>query len=171
MEVISILYFRIPLERHPLDWITGPKLYYSTNLGKPINESDFIPVKGREDVSYTKKDSRENYSLFLEQNYINGNLAASAGVMANKNSKLNNIEFYPGLDLSYRILGQGKWFTSINRSLRLPTFTDLYYQGVQNVGNPDLKPETAWTFETGIKSGFAGINASISWFHRGVRYY
>lgn len=142
------------------------EIIYSTNLGKPLAESDYISVKGKDGVFYKKKDSRDNFSLFLEQNYHTSNFSASAGVMANKNSRLDNIEFYPGVDMSYRIFGQSKWFASINRSLRLPTFTDLYYQGVQNVGNPDLKPETAWTFETGVRTGFTGISASLSWFHR-----
>ncbi len=142
------------------------EIIYSTNLGKPLAESDYISVKGKDGVFYKKKDSRDNFSLFLEQNYHTGNFSASAGVMANKNARLDNIEFYPGVDMSYRIFGQSKWFASINRSLRLPTFTDLYYQGVQNVGNPDLKPETAWTFETGVRTGFTGISASLSWFHR-----
>jgi vitamin B12 transporter len=155
-----------PLGKMAVGFDYRNEIIYSTNLGKPLTANDYIPVKGKEGVSYTKKDSRENFSLFLEQNYNNGNFAASAGVMANKNTKLKNIEFYPGIDMSYRVFGHSKWFTSVNRSLRLPTFTDLYYQGVQNVGNPDLKPETAWTFETGVKSNFTGIHTSISWFHR-----
>lgn len=35
--------------------------------------------------------------------------------------------------------------------MRLPSFTDLYYSGPTNIGNPDLKPETAYTIELGTK--------------------
>jgi iron complex outermembrane receptor protein len=102
----------------------------------------------------------------MEQNFNTVNFTTSAGIMVNYNTKLENIEFYPGIDLSYRLIKNTKWFASMNRSLRLPTFTDLYYQGAQNIGNPNLKPENAWTFETGLKSKFTGIIASFSWFHR-----
>lgn len=39
----------------------------------------------------------------------------------------------------------------------MPTFTDLYYSGPTNIGNPDLKPEKSATFESGVKlnKGFA----------------
>jgi len=50
--------------------------------------------------------------------------------------------------------------------MRLPTFTDLYYQGPQNIGNPDLKPETATTFETGATWEKQGVQLTTSLFHR-----
>jgi len=33
----------------------------------------------------------------------------------------------------------------------MPTFTDLYYSGPTNIGNPDLKPEKSKSLEAGIK--------------------
>jgi iron complex outermembrane receptor protein len=39
---------------------------------------------------------------------------------------------------------------SVNKTLRLPTFTDLYYSGPANQGNPDLKPEEAIATELGL---------------------
>jgi iron complex outermembrane receptor protein len=35
-------------------------------------------------------------------------------------------------------------------SYRLPTFTDLYYVSPANIGNENLTPETAATYETGV---------------------
>jgi len=48
----------------------------------------------------------------------------------------------------------------------LPSFTDLYYQGPQNIGNPGLKPEQAWTIESGLKLDLNGMESHISYFHR-----
>jgi iron complex outermembrane receptor protein len=39
---------------------------------------------------------------------------------------------------------------STSRAFRIPTYTDLYYHDPANVGNPDLRPESAWTYETGV---------------------
>jgi iron complex outermembrane receptor protein len=38
---------------------------------------------------------------------------------------------------------------SASRAFRIPTYTDLYYQDPANFGSPNLKPETAWSYEAG----------------------
>jgi outer membrane cobalamin receptor len=38
---------------------------------------------------------------------------------------------------------------SVSRAFRLPTYTDLYYSDPANLGNPLLRPESAWDFEGG----------------------
>ena len=39
--------------------------------------------------------------------------------------------------------------SSVGRSFRAPSFTDLYYESPANMGNPDLEPEKAWSYELG----------------------
>ena len=39
---------------------------------------------------------------------------------------------------------------SASRAFRLPTYTDLYYNDPANAGNPNLQPETAWSYEGGL---------------------
>jgi vitamin B12 transporter len=136
---------------------------YSTSLGHSITPRR---IPGQDTLEYTKGDWRENTSAYLEQNLYLGNFSASAGVMANRNTKLQGVKFYPGIDMSYKIWNGLKWYTSVNKSLRLPSFTDLYYKGRVNRGNPDLKPERAWTFESGVKYGQPGITGNISYFYR-----
>lgn len=36
-----------------------------------------------------------------------------------------------------------------SRAFRLPSYTDLYYRDPANIGNPDLKPESATSYEAG----------------------
>jgi iron complex outermembrane receptor protein len=50
----------------------------------------------------------------------------------------------------------GAWLSSrwklragASRAFRIPTYTDLYYQDPANIGNPNLQPETAWSYEAG----------------------
>lgn len=48
-------------------------------------------------------------------------------------------------------LGAGlKLKASAGRAFRLPTYTDLYYSDPATLGNANLQPETAWSYEGGI---------------------
>lgn len=40
---------------------------------------------------------------------------------------------------------------SASRAFRLPTYTDLYYHDPANLGSPNLRPETAWSYEGGLE--------------------
>lgn len=40
---------------------------------------------------------------------------------------------------------------SASSAFRLPTYTDLFYRDPANVGNPNLKPESAWNYEGGLQ--------------------
>jgi len=58
---------------------------------------------------------------------------------------------WPGVDLGFQFLGSLRFYSSVGRSFRVPTYTELYYDSPANKGNPDLKPEEAWTCELGLK--------------------
>ena len=60
------------------------------------------------------------------------------------------------------VIAAGAWLTSgikirasVSRAFRLPTFTDLYYHDPANRGSPDLRPESAWSYEAGRNGFFA----------------
>jgi outer membrane cobalamin receptor len=56
---------------------------------------------------------------------------------------------------------------SVSRGFRLPTYTDLYYSDPSNIGNPSLKPESAWSFEAGGDWNPGGrISAGMTFFQR-----
>ena len=67
------------------------------------------------------------------------------------------VELYRGLPGQWSpSLGAGYWAgsklklrASVSRAFRLPTYTDLYYHDPANQGSPDLKAETAWSYEAG----------------------
>ncbi|HWR16859.1 MAG TPA: TonB-dependent receptor [Terriglobales bacterium] len=61
-----------------------------------------------------------------------------------------NAQFSPQISLGYRISDRIKLKSSVSHAFRLPTFTDLYYQDPGNIGNPNLKPERAWSYELGL---------------------
>ncbi|WP_044200927.1 TonB-dependent siderophore receptor [Flammeovirga sp. OC4] len=141
----------------------------STSLGTDITP---IKVPYEDDIFYKKGAERFNYSLFVEHNVFFKKFTASAGIMLNYNTQVatspsnNGFNVFPGIDVSYEINKSLRLFTTLNTSMRLPTYTDLYYAGRNNIGNPDLKEEKAMTLEIGAKYEKNGINASISGFRR-----
>jgi outer membrane cobalamin receptor len=66
--------------------------------------------------------------------------------------------------------GKGvKLRASASRAYRLPTYTDLYYHDPANLGNPLLKPESAWNFEGGPEWNAGGrVSAELTVFDRRV---
>ena len=56
---------------------------------------------------------------------------------------------------------------SVSRAFRLPSFTDLYYSDPSTLGNPNLKPESAMSYEAGIDGYLrTGLRASVTVFQR-----
>jgi vitamin B12 transporter len=75
----------------------------------------------------------------------------------------------PGIALGWQATDAVRIFASVGQSFRVPTFTDLYYNDRVTIGNPNLRPETAWTYEAGIglTDGILSLQAAI--FQRNAR--
>ncbi|MFP4093196.1 MAG: TonB-dependent receptor plug domain-containing protein [Cyclobacteriaceae bacterium] len=74
--------------------------------------------------------------------------------------------FFPGIDASYEISESWRAFANVGRSFRIPTYTDLYYNGPSNVGNENLEPEDAITYEGGFKFFRGNFWGQLSYFNR-----
>jgi len=55
----------------------------------------------------------------------------------------------PGLGIATFLTPRFKVRSAYGKAFRTPSFTELYYESPANLGNPDLKPETADSFEVG----------------------
>ena len=75
-------------------------------------------------------------------------------------------EYWPGAESNVELTDRLNWFASIGRSFRVPSYTEWYYDTPANQGNPDLKPEQAWTYETGLYWRKPGRGANFSLFLR-----
>lgn len=144
---------------------------WSTNLGYLVSEDRFKPTSGHDAVDtrqYTHYKQRTNYSAFLEHNILLRQWTISLGLLANSNNALDSkVRFYPGVDVSYRPNGDWKLFASYNMALRMPTFTDLYYQTQgQNIeGNPNLKPEKATDIQLGARYTKGAFRGDVQLFY------
>jgi len=129
---------------------------WSNVLGNALTTP--LEVPGEKGQFFTKSYSRTTISYFAEHSFYIKNLAISGGAMANRISDLGfGWKIYPGLDISYEFVNHYKLYSSANSTLRMPTFTDLFYNGPTNVGNPNLKPEKSQTYEGGLKITYPGF--------------
>ena len=75
---------------------------------------------------------------------------------------------YPGIDISYRPALHWKLHASYNTSLRMPSFTEMYYKLQGYSADPHLKPEEMRAFELGFnyQSRLYQLHATL-WHHHG----
>ena len=138
----------------------------SGNLGEPLSQTHHI--KGT-DRDYTLGVNRTNISGYLEHNILLDQVTISAGLVAVKNTWSNmNMTVYPGIDVSYRPTPHWKLHASYNTSLRMPSFTEMYYKLQGYCADPHLKPEEMQALEFGstIHYSLFTIHSTL-WYHHG----
>lgn len=132
----------------------------STSLGEPLNSPVKVPGA---DADFTLGLNRTNLSFHLEHNIVLRRFTLSAGVIAVKNTGNEmNFRFYPGVDASYQFARDWKVYASYNTSLRMPTFTELYYSVGGHKADKYLKPEEMQAVEVGVKYLRPGIRGTLS---------
>ena len=137
----------------------------STAYGDLLPENEWKNIGGS-DRKYDHRGDRTNTSIFLEHNIIIGGLTVSAGVLANRNTGLDNkFRLYPGVDISYRPNDNWKFYASWNKALRVPTYTDLYTSNSVQQGDLALKPEKNQTFKVGTRYRRPELDLLVSGFY------
>jgi len=154
-----------------------------------VAESYQAQIRRREDLP---KASRLHYGAeYLHDSIVSNNLgqhsrARGAVYAAWDVRALNRFSFTVGIrDEVYRnfqhqfnpSVGAGFWLSShlklrasASRAFRLPSYTDLYYRDPANVGNPLLRPESAWSYEGGLDWNAGGTwRGGITVFQRRER--
>ena len=158
------------------DWVGGRTAFgaefrnedlVSGNLGEPLHTP--VHIHGT-DRDYTLGLNRTNMSFHLEHNILLRQFTLSAGFIAVKNT-WNEMPFkvYPGIDMSYRLGNHWKVYASYNSSLRMPSFTELYYSVGGHKADKYLKPEELHAVEGGVKYLSRVVTASARVFHHHSR--
>ena len=146
---------------------------YSTSLGQPLAASG-PHIAGEDGLCYTHHDTRTNLSFNIEHTLLLPHFTASAGVLANKNSRFDDtFHFYPGVDLAYTPDSHWRLFASWGKGFRLPTFTDLYYKSPTHEGNQGMRAEESHSFQLGAKASYRFGKVATSYtlkgfYHRGT---
>ena len=152
------------------DWSLG-----RTALGAEFRNEDIVsgnlgePLHTPHD-NYCYGLNRSNLSFHLEHNILLRCFTLSAGIVTVKNT-WNGMPFtvYPGVDASLRLGDNWKVYASYNTSLRMPSFTELYYSVGGHKADKYLKPEELSAIETGVKFLTPAVMASVSVYHHHCR--
>jgi iron complex outermembrane receptor protein len=129
---------------------------YSNLLGT-VEGAEGGPFEG--DSIYTRADRRTTKELSLSHRVELGRFAStlSAAILDVDSGTIlwpGAIRILPGADLTIRLdkVGKTMLFGSANRSVRQPSFTDLYYSLGGAQGSIDLEPEWSDNFEAGVRA-------------------
>jgi len=149
---------------------------HSTNIGDTINPNGQVPnVEGFElkDIrvlDLVKGTNRLECSWFGSQTFAYMGLTANIGINGVWSKEFGH-NIGGGVNVGYEYMAGSSVYVNASRTMRMPTFTDLYYDAGNQLGNRDLKPEKAWTFTAGANIAKmldeAGrIDAEVSAYYR-----
>ena len=147
--------------------VAGAEIHatYTSNLGVTGIGID----KRIEQLKSNNLGSRERSinGLFAEHrfSFMRNKILLTPGVYMNQWNG-GEIALFPGVDASFFVIPNLILFASADKGMRLPTYTDLYYQGPSNIGNADLKAEEAFSTEVGIKYRRSNHFMSFALFNR-----
>ncbi len=136
---------------------------FSNVLGDLIN--DTFPDPYDKNGWFIKKGEKSYWSLFANDEIKIRKWAISFGLMSTY-LLYKNWYFYPGFEIGYFYKNNLRWFVAVNRSLRLPSYTELYYNDPVHQGNINLSPEEAINYEGGIKFNSKSLVMQAAYFYR-----
>lgn len=73
---------------------------------------------------------------------------------------------FPGIDIGYRFNNDFKTYANFGYTYRIPTYTDLFYADRTSIGNEDLDPEQALSWELGAAYVRNDFTAQGAFFRR-----
>ena len=154
---------------------------HSTNLGDTINPDGQVPnvadfpLTDVRVLDLVKGGNRFHTNYYAEQTFYYAGLSASIGINGTYNTQFGH-HLGGGANIGYEFKKAGTIYVNANRSLRMPTFTDLYYNAGNQLGNRNLKPEEAWLLSVGYKGNLSSlpcgegrggvISFSVDWYYR-----
>ena len=153
---------------------------HTTNLGDTINPDGQVPnvadfpLADVRVLDLVKGGNRFHTNYYAEQTFYYAGLSASIGINGTYNTQFGH-HLGGGANIGYEFKKAGTIYVNANRSLRMPTFTDLYYNAGNQLGNRNLKPEEAWLLSIGYKGNLSPTLSSreggrfswaVDWYYR-----
>ena len=148
--------------------------FASVDTRREFIKSNLLGVDslGDDEGIYRRGDVRLNTDISLGHRAEFGPMVLSATAAWNVNSMFGT-RFVPGAELTVDMADDGSsiLFVSANRSVRHPSYTNLYYSLGGAVGSRDLQPEMADQIETGVRlslldDAVVGIQFEQAFFQR-----
>ncbi|MDR3349223.1 MAG: TonB-dependent receptor [Acidaminococcales bacterium] len=130
-----------------------------------------LSVAEIESTNYEGQRKRWKRNFFLQDQVGIGKFILTPSLLYEMTNDFGN-KAVPKISGLYKINDKTSFFANWGKVFRAPDFDDLYWyedwgSGMGMFGNPNLKPETGWTFETGLKKEFGDKHSvSVSFFRR-----
>lgn len=158
---------------------SNPSLYRNMHIGNNIGAewnstlTTGLGISGigielrNENLASTNLGNRQRSlaSAYLEQRMTFQRLDITPGISFQYYSDFGP-QFFYGLDLGFKVNETTLLFGNIGTTYRVPSYTDRFYSDPANEGNPDLLPETALTYELGLRIRKKGLTLQSSIFRR-----
>ena len=138
-----------PLNRH---WTHNAQAGVQAHYASLIGRTTFgIAVRNEYIRSFSMGEhNRLMTTLSAEQQFIWRDLSASIGLAGHYHTSFG----WDGsgmVTVGYSFLRSGSVYITASRSLRMPTYTDLYYNAGNQLGSDSLKAEKAWLVSIGAQ--------------------
>lgn len=163
---------------------SDPNFYRNFHLGNNIGIESHATFQNRLGTSALGLDIRTEIlrsnllgnrerlatALYAEHQFQfwNDRLTLSPGVLFNHYSD-HGFNLLPGIESAFRLSPAFTMYASAGNTFRVPTYTDLYYISSAEEGNPDLKAETAFSLDAGIRFSQNGFYLQAAIFQRNNR--
>ena len=123
---------------------------YKTNA-VPMKQRDYFSVFGQMTHPFSKQ--------------VQMILGARQEFIQQQNGLNNYNEFSPQIQFLYTPTKEQSWYVNAGRAFRMPNYSAMYSSSTLTIGNPDLKPESGYTYELGWKKIGAKDSLKIALFH------
>ena len=106
-------------------------------------------------------------TLFVEHRmrFFNESVDVIPGIAATNFSDFGTYA-YPGLDLGWAPIEDWRIYANTGFTYRIPTYTYLFYSDPKTIGDADLSPEEAFSWEFGTRYQLGSLSFSGAWFQR-----
>lgn len=142
----------------------------TTNLGGEIRKEDMLSSKlgnlmEKPHGKYTSYIDRVNTSATLEHSVTIDKVSLEAGGLFNHNSFAGGTSgFYPSASVTYNPSGSLKIASSWSKSVRMPTYTELFYNTATHVANENLLPEKSESTELLFRYRHSFVELNVTGF-------
>ncbi|MEA1874449.1 MAG: TonB-dependent receptor [Bacteroidota bacterium] len=148
------------------DFHLGINHQHEKILSNVLGKARYIqPEEAQESTQFTKQAIRDQINLLASfQSVALSNFIFGVSGLLHYTDNYG-LKHYGGARVQYKFSNNFSSWAAVNQSMRLPSFTDLYYSGPTNIGNPELLPENAINIEIGSYYRKGKFTAQIQAFH------
>ncbi|MFN3951472.1 MAG: TonB-dependent receptor plug domain-containing protein [Thermaurantimonas sp.] len=140
---------------------------WSNRLGFPLDKPVLMPFENQ--TFLTGYAGRVNQAIVIDHLLpLNQQWLINYGIWSNFNSEFKRATMM-GFELMYKPTNTASAWISYNKSFRVPTFTDLFYNIGGAIGSLDLQPEISHNYETGIRNAKSNWKSSASIYVRDAK--